>query len=172
MNPDIVADPDVLRPGPQEPGLRWRIKLSFLRYVTRMPDGRCSVTDGAAVAEEEAFHFSPAPGSAFDPGTLSGDLRFRGDVRFAGHHGLLFVQIADPWLTVDRGAATLSIAVASDRIALAALRLERGPGPYLGTDVRLTEDGSDLFNAVYPAGELLDDLTVLLPCDTRLETNP
>jgi hypothetical protein len=32
-----------------------------------------------------------------------------------------------------------------------------------GHDLRLTEDGAEMFNGVYPAGETLADLRLLLP---------
>ncbi|OLO25840.1 hypothetical protein PZ61_0236045 [Streptomyces sp. MNU77] len=173
-----MPDPDTARPGgrglaPGPPGLRWGIKQRFLQYIARMPDSRCSVTDGASVTEERAFLFTPASWAEFDTATSTGVVRFRGDVRFAGHHGLLFVRVADPWLSVAAdGTATLSIAAAPseqpDRIPLATLALVRSAPSagwlrYHGHHVALTEQGSELFNTVYPAGEHLDDLSVLRP---------
>jgi hypothetical protein len=146
-------------------GLRWSIKREFLRYVARMPDGRCSVTDGAVVADD-TFLFVPDQIAAHGPAAGTGVLRFRGDVRFAGHHGLLFVRIADPWLTVDHEVATLTIAGSDDaaaRIPLVTVTLTAGDPfrHFSGTDARLTSEGSELFGTVYSAGERFDDLTVL-----------
>jgi len=137
-------------PRAAQPGLRWEIKRSFLRYIARMPDGACSVTDGADPVDESAFRFEPA-----------GDLRFRGVVRFSGHHGFLFVRIADPELQVDGTRGTLTIAGEPARVPLVTCELSAEPdGTTKGTAVRLTAEGAELFNAVYPAGEPFDDFTI------------
>ena len=170
MSKDSASAPADPEPEPGTPGLHWSIKTSFLEYIFRMPDGRYSVTDGAAVIDGQVFYFSPDDGPAFDPVTADGVLKFRGDVRFAGHHGFLFIRVADPWLTVERGVVTLSIASlpgeTPDRVPLATLELRssgapHGPDHYRGGSVRLTEQGSELFNMVYPPGEPFDDLTVI-----------
>jgi hypothetical protein len=150
------------------PGLRWGISHRFLRYIARMPDGRWSVTDGAEVVGERTFFFSPVRTSALDTG--NGVLKYRGDVRFACHQGLLFIRIADPWLSVaDDGSTTLSAVTSHDetpcRVPLVTLALAPSASPknrrYVGRHAQLTEPGSELFNTVYPAGERFDDLTVL-----------
>ncbi|KUO09512.1 HtaA domain-containing protein [Streptomyces sp. DSM 15324] len=165
------------------PGLRWSVKVPFLRYIARSPEGRCSVTvDSASVVDEHTFLFSPDDASAFDADTVTGLLKFRGDVRFAAHYGLLFLSIADPWLSVTGGAGTLTIAAppgqSPERIPLTTLHLRTvdptDTGSCLGTHVRLTAQGSALFNGVYPADEPFDDLTLLLtPSSTTvLEKTP
>ncbi|MGN9757451.1 HtaA domain-containing protein [Streptomyces sp. SD31] len=165
------------------PGLRWSVKVPFLRYIARSPEGRCSVTDGASVVDEHMFLFSPDDASAFDAGTVTGLLKFRGDVRFAAHYGLLFLRIADPWLSVTGGAGTLTIAAppgqSPERIPLTTLHLRTAdPTDHadscLGTHVRLTAQGSELFNGVYPVDEPFDDLTLLLTpsSTTALEKTP
>jgi hypothetical protein len=138
--------------------MRWAVKRQFLRYIARMPDGRCSVTDGATVAGDE-FLFESDASSATEPGVL----KYRGDVRFSGHHGLLFLRIADPWLETRDGAVTLTIAADPDRVTLATLEIRPDTHGRAGVDLRLTEAGSELFNQVYPAGSPLDDLAVLDP---------
>lgn len=154
------------------PGLYWSINTRFLSYIGRMPDGRCSATDGADLLEGRAFRFAPDPAGPKLDETGSGQLRFRGEVRFAGHHGFLFVRVADPWLFVSKGEATLSIAPQpgeSDRLELVRLTLRRSPHredgaqlPHLaGTDVRLTAGGSELFNEAYAPGEPFDGLIVI-----------
>jgi len=57
--------------------------------------------------------------------------------------------------------------VRSSGIPLATLRLHTADpvdraGLCLGTHVRLTAQGSELFNGVYPVDEPFDDLTLLL----------
>jgi hypothetical protein len=108
-----------------------------------------------------------------------------GDVRFAGHHGLLFVAITDPVLHLQGNRGRLTIATAAepvhqragdvehegaDRLVLAEFDLEPVPPPaggsvrtYAGTAVRLGSDAVDIFNSVYPAGEPLDDFALVLP---------
>jgi hypothetical protein len=40
-------------------GLRWGLRSSVLQYVAGLPDGQCSVTDGAALAPGPVFVFEP-----------------------------------------------------------------------------------------------------------------
>jgi hypothetical protein len=154
-------------------GLRWGLKESFLRYVARMPDGRCSVSDGADVVGDREFRFEP-DGKDVVPGSGAVLHRFRGDVRFSGHHGFLFVRIADPWLEVSGTSGVLSIPTVVDgvsadgppagRLPLVTFALaDTGDGAPVGVirgvRVQLTDEGSDLFNEVYPSGEPFEDLT-------------
>jgi hypothetical protein len=188
--------------GPSTPivGLSWAIKHQFLRYIATMTDGRCSVTDGAELTTADAsvadagralsphsrrhdegdfgrFHFEFA---AVSCGHESTTVRFHGDVRFSGHHGFLFVRIADPWITSDRdGDGVLTIACpdptdpTAPRLPFARLRLSR-PDPHraasalhgeewVGTDVRLTAEGAELFAGAYAESEPLDDLHLAIP---------
>ena len=152
-------------------GLLWGIKRSFVAYVRRMPDGRGSIHDGAAPLGEDTLLFPVAE----PPATADGARiwTFRGDVRFAGHAGMLFVRIAAPVLTVRDGQGELSIADPYDRpgaarVPLVTVGLQPGPAPegaevWLGSDVRLTEAGAELFNDVYQPGEPFEDLSVVLP---------
>lgn len=140
------------------PGLVWGIKRSFLQYIARMPDGRCSATDGANLLDK-SFHFS----LDVDSGQAVGIVKFRGDVRFSGHNRMLFLRIAHPWLHTDTdgSAATLTIDGAPKRVILATLDLLTENDGHRGVNVRLSEHGSELFNLAYPAGEVLDDLKTL-----------
>ena len=165
---------------PEEPpfGLRWGIKNSFIDYVRRMPDGRGWVGDGAMPIGSHEILYAPEA-SEWGPtadGTGERTWTFRGDVRFSGHAGMLFVQVASPILTVlDGSDGTARLTVANppgsdgpDRLPLVTLRLHREPGPedvelWSGTDVRLTEAGTALFNDVYAAGEPFEPMTVRLP---------
>lgn len=158
-------------------GLLWGIKRSFIAYVRRMPDGQGSIHDGAVPLGEDTILFPAVP----DAGTGAGAHRtsaehvwaFRGDVRFRGHGGMLFVRVAAPLITVRGDTAELSIEdpyarAGADRVPLVTLRLEAGPAPedaavWLGSDVRLTEAGSALFNDVYQPGEPFEQLSVILP---------
>ncbi|MGW2169483.1 HtaA domain-containing protein [Streptomyces sp. NPDC001705] len=159
-------------------GLLWTVRSSFLRYVATMADGRCSVTDGADVVPSDdggpgRFRFA-LDGVEADGTTVTA--RFRGDVRFSGHHGMLFVRIADPVLTFDDlGRGQLSVAAADEPGHLPLVRLTvtaAGADRWRGTEVRLTEAGSELFGGVYPRQEPFDDLALTLPAHPRPSPEP
>lgn len=150
-------------------GLRWGIKTTFIEYLRRMPDGRGSVGDGAVPVgtNEIFFEFDPTVEPEVEPGQTA--WAFRGDVRFTGHYGMLFVRIAQPWLVVDSGSATLTIIGPDDiRVPLVTASLESGGGRsetaiWISSDVRLTAAGVPLFNDVYQEGEPFDHLVVQVP---------
>ncbi|WP_029432434.1 HtaA domain-containing protein [Blastococcus sp. URHD0036] len=156
-------------PGEIPFGLLWGIKRSFVAYVRRMPDGQGSIHDGAVPLGENTILFPATEATSTDGDTFA----FRGDVRFRGHGGMLFVRVAEPVITVRGDRAELSIAdpyarVDADRVPLVTLQLAEGPAPegarvWLGSDVRLTEAGAVLFNDVYQPGEEFEQLSVILP---------
>jgi hypothetical protein len=172
-------------PGDIPFGMLWGIKRSFVAYVRRMPDGQGSIHDGAVPLGEDTILFPPADttathttatGSTATGSTATDGARtfaFRGDVRFRGHAGMLFVRVAAPLITVREDRAELSIEdpyarADADRVPLVTLQLRPGPGPegaqvWLGSDVRLTEAGAELFNDVYQPGEPFEQLSVILP---------
>jgi hypothetical protein len=153
-------------------GLLWGIKRSFVAYVRRMPDGQGSIHDGAVPLGEDVILF-PATEGMRATSTESDTFAFRGDVRFRGHGGMLFVRVAEPVITVRGDRAELSIAdpydrADADRVPLVTLQLAEGPAPegarvWLGSDVRLTEAGAVLFDDVYQPGEAFEQLSVILP---------
>lgn len=146
-------------------GLRWGIKTSFIEYVRRMPDGQAAVGDGAVPLGTHEVFFTLDPDLAPTPTTWA----FRGDLRFTGHYGMLFVRIARPWLLLETSSATLTIETADGgRAELVTATLERvdvrsGTEIWAGTDVKLAEAGVALFNDVYEAGEPFEPLVVQVP---------
>jgi hypothetical protein len=154
-------------------GLLWGIKRSFLAYVRRMPDGQGSIHDGAVPLGEDTILFPARAGAATAGGDADRTWDFGGDVRFKGHAGMLFVRVAAPRITVRGDTAELTIEdpyarPEADRVPLVTLRVAPGPAPegaevWLGSDVRLTEAGSVLFNDVYQPGEPFEQLSVILP---------
>nr|WP_296773453.1 HtaA domain-containing protein [Rhodococcus sp. (in: high G+C Gram-positive bacteria)] len=156
------------------PSLSWGIKRSFIDYIFRMPDGHGSVTDGATLSKTEEFVYEWAESArADDGGTV---WKFRGDVRLSGHHGLLYVRIADPWLSLRDNRATVSIADPFDedgiRIDIATADLgsrdvsgvDSGVGAVWAADpVLLSAEATGLFNDVYREGEEFDPMLVRLP---------
>ncbi|MFD1212007.1 HtaA domain-containing protein [Arthrobacter sp. GCM10027362] len=151
-------------------GLTWGVKRSFISYLTRLPDGAVSAADGANVVASSLFNFAP-DSSDYGPSSSTGTLRFSGDVRMAGHQGMMFVRLLDPWIEFRVDEAELSVSTTNDdgsglqRIVLGTMRPiapQSAPGALVwqGVDVALTEAGSEVFNQQYPAGQELDPLFI------------
>jgi hypothetical protein len=166
VNP-ASASPDPLPPL----GLSWGIKRSFIDYITSLPDGSVSVSNGATLAAASLFCFSPEL-SDYDPARGSGVLRFRGDVRLAGHHGMLLVRLLDPWITFTGGRGVLSISTGDgggqDRTIVGFLSPST-PHQAAGflvwdrVDVVISPEGSELFDGQYAAGQPMDPLFIRVP---------
>ncbi|MEC5190880.1 MULTISPECIES: HtaA domain-containing protein [unclassified Arthrobacter] len=163
MNP-ASASPD---PQPAL-GLSWGIKRSFVDYITSLPDGSVSATDGATVSDCSLFSFSPEA-SDYDFARGAGVLRFRGDVRLAGHHGMLLVRLLDPWITFTGGSGVLSISTGGggrhDRATVGFLapsvpRVDAGSWVWDNVDVVVSPEGSELFDGQYAAGQPMDPLFI------------
>jgi hypothetical protein len=161
-------------------GLRWAIKLSFVEYVMKTSDGQGTASAGATPTGNSEMVFEPAvPPERPLPGEVDRFWAFRGDVRFGGHFGMLFVRVADPWVTVRGNFAELSVIDPCNRedqprLRLVTFEIESGPPSsglevWSGRDVRLTPEGTELFNDVYPPGELFEPLSITLPA-TSLES--
>lgn len=156
-------------------GLRWGIKDSFVAYIGRMPDGKVSVGAGAYHTETGAFAYSPVQSARRTDldGVEARIWEFAGDVRFGGHFGMLFVRIASPTIAVRGGVGELTVAdpyarEEEKRQVLATVRLEpveadEGLVEWRSNEVRLHESAVEVFNEVYPAGEALEQFSILLP---------
>jgi hypothetical protein len=156
------------------PGLRWAVKRSFLSYLSRLPDGRMSATDGAVQAAGDEVVWEAATGDT-PPVSEEADrvLTFAGDLRYGGHGGLLFVRLADPHVTLRGDLGELSVLdtfsqINEARISLVTFgiaRRDHTPGYEVisADEVRLTDRGAEVFNMVYPAGELFEPLTMTWP---------
>jgi hypothetical protein len=150
-------------------GLTWGVKRSFISYLTRLPDGAVSATDGATVVASSLFNFTP-DSSDYDASTATGTVRFSGDVRMAGHHGMMFVRLLDPWIEFHGDHAELSVMTTNDDGGLQRLALgtmppdapESVPGASIwqGVDVALTPAGSEVFNKQYSAGQEMDPVFI------------
>lgn len=158
------APPDALPPA----GLSWGIKRSFLHYLAGLPDGAVSAVDGATVDDDGRFRFAPAAAD-YDAGRGTGVLRFKGDVRIAGHHGMMFVRLLDPWIVFTGGRGILSISTGDDagrdRTAVAILRAGAprevaGSLVWENVDVVISAEGSELFDGQYAEGQPMDPLSI------------
>lgn len=145
--------------------LRWGIKSSFLGYVARMPDGRAYLGGGAAVNDRQELLF---PLTSAEDGTFA----FGGTVTFSGHFGMLFVQVAEPAIVVRDGEAEMTVADPESKdgkrvqlvtFALTGPSVEDDVERWEATDVRLAQEGVDLFGEVYQAGEQFSPLTITVP---------
>lgn len=171
MNPaSVSADP-------MPPlGLTWGVKRSFLDYIAGLPDGSVSAAAGATLLEPGLFCFAPdhvdeatgSAGSGYDAARGTGALRFRGDVRLAGHHGMLLVRLLDPWITFTGGSGVLSISTGGSSqerttvafVRAAAPRAVDGSLVWEHVEVVISPEGSELFDGQYAAGQPMDPLVI------------
>jgi hypothetical protein len=148
-------------------GLSWGVKGSFTRYVDSMPDGRYGAGRGATETGGGIFFFELDDASGYDPTAREGIVKYRGDVRYKAHGGMLFVMVVDPWLEFHGDAAWLTVVDAErwpdhdHRITLATLRPDEQGSRGLPTgwrcfEARLSPKGVEVFNEVYPVGEVLE----------------
>jgi hypothetical protein len=148
-------------------GLSWGVKASFTRYVDSMPDGRRGAGYGATETDGGIFFFELDDASEYDVDTGRGVVKYRGDVRYKAHGGMLFVMVVDPWLEFQGDSASLTVIDAerwperNQRITLATLLPdEQGseclPSGWASLEARLSPQGVHVFNDVYSVGELLE----------------
>ena len=156
------------------PGLRWAVKRSFLDYLSRVPDGRMSATDGAVLADSDEVVWQAATdGTPLVSDTADRVLTFAGDLRYGGHGGLLFVRLADPHVTLRHDVGELSVldtfsqtnGARTSLVTFGISRRGHTPGYEVisADEVRLTDHGAEVFNMAYPAGELFEPLTITWP---------
>jgi len=158
--------------GNRQLGLHWGIKGSFMDYIAAISDGQALATDGATPTAGNVLVFEPAPPPPPEPEDADLMLAFRGGVRFSGHSGLLFVRIIDPWISVHGRDAVLTVRDPNKpdsrpRLPLARFTLEPRPASgdiriWVSKIVELAEEGTALFNDVYPAGEAMEPLAVFV----------
>ena len=118
--------------------LRWGIKKSLHEYV-RSSEGSIEVGDGAWLEGDEVVF----------PGAGSDGESFTGYVRFIAHGGMMDWRLADPQF--QEGATVIS---------LAGRRGARVDFATIDDGIRLTVDGAVMLGGFYPAGTVLDPLSV------------
>lgn len=164
-------------------GLSWGFKLSFLRYIEGMPDGRASATDGAFWIERSYFLFAPGDGSWFDPASGRGSLAFVGRLAFSGHGGMLSIRVVDPIVEIDVGRARLTVpslallADGDERITLVELAnvSPRRSGTLLHfgpSAATLTPEAAQAFNGVYRPGEAFEDALITVRTPSTAPPSP
>jgi hypothetical protein len=150
-------------------GLRWGIKSSFLDYLRNMPGSQSSVT-GANFTSKKRFHF-PLAESEYDPVSGQGTIKFSGDVRFAGHFGMLLVVFIEPWVTMTPSGGLLSFADPDyypdstrrlPMLDLTETEWVEGDGIRHWPSVAgaLRPEALEFFNNVYPVGQPFDPLDI------------
>ncbi|WP_397399537.1 HtaA domain-containing protein [Phenylobacterium sp.] len=144
--------------------LHWGVKTSFRGYVAMM-GGVTEVGGGADIAPDGGFTFAAAPdsdlGLAVD-GSLTGQGRFLGEVRFEAHGGMLKVFLADPAIEISETGAVLTVAdsaARTRRVEIAKLDLAAITGGEPSETLipaSLTMDGSFVLGDHYPPTTALD----------------
>lgn len=155
-------------------GLTWGLKRSFIRYVSLLPDGSHKLDEGASLAYSSIFHFELEDSSTYDSMTGLGILKFRGSLRLSGHHNMMLVLVADPWVEFYEGETCLTVVdiqgwpERQNRIKLAELKasapvLSKASVLWENIPARLSAEGTLLFNEQYAQDEELDPLSILVP---------
>lgn len=153
-------------------GLRWAIKGSFLDYIARAPGGTGALSDGALATETRQVVFGPDGEQRLTADHDGRSLAFRGTVTFKAYSGVLFVRISNPAVTINDGIGELTVVdpfngEGEQRLRLATFEIEDhlivdGFEHWAASNVRLAQEGRELFNDVYPAGELLEPITIIV----------
>ncbi len=154
-------------------GLLWAIKTSFVNYVGRMSDGQAYISAGASANDRNEIFFPMEDEPPSDaPDDADQAVAFRGDVRFSGHFGLLFVQVAQPRLFVRGNEGELTVVDPASKdgarlrlvtFTVAGPVIENGHERWDATEVRLAAEGVETFGDVYQAGEPFEPFTITLP---------
>lgn len=155
-------------------GLRWAIKRSFLDYIARVPGGTGSLSEGAVATELKEVVFPPEAVPTHVPGQAGTTLAFRGTITFRAYSGALYVRIGNPRVAIRLGHGELTVLDPFQPEGNARLRLatfdiknhliDAGFEHWAASNVRLAQEGRELFNEVYPESELLEPFTIIIPC--------
>ena len=144
--------------------LHWGVKTSFRGYVAMM-GGVTEVGGGAEIEADGGFTFAAAPDSDLTlaaDGSLTGQGRFLGELRFEAHGGMLKVFMADPAIEITGAGAVLTVAdsaARTRRVEIAKLDLAAmtaGEAGETSIPTALTMDGSLVLGDHYPPTTALD----------------
>lgn len=130
------------------------------------------LSDGAGATGDNEILFKPDARQLRAPTSESVFLAFSGSVTFSGHLGMLFVRISDPWVTIQEKHGELSVLDPFQRgegarLCLAAFEIDAhaisdGFECWTAVNVRLAPEACAMFNDVYPAGEPLEPLAIVV----------
>ncbi|QSE92779.1 HtaA domain-containing protein [Rhodococcus pseudokoreensis] len=151
--------------------LLWGVRESYVNYVRSLPDGAVHCADGVRALDDvggrAAWAFEHAESAPIDADP--DELRFRGDLRFAGHGGMMFVMILDPWISFTATGVRMTV-VDLDAWPDTSVRMtlaESLPGWRRQADclaeipIALHEAGCQVFGNIYPAGTPLSPVRIL-----------
>lgn len=144
----------------QTTGLAWGVRESFRSYVLRGAMGSETPDGSAGSLPDGRFYFPLAEATGFDLDALDGTLSFAGGVRFLGHGGMIDLRLGELELvlTDSRGVVRTG---ARDLVEVSVLQVAVGENSAaLYLESRLAPGAEGLFNDVYAAGTLFDDLEV------------
>jgi hypothetical protein len=160
--------------GMPEFGIVWAIKQSFVDYVLGGGGGTATPTGGAWVRSDGASVFA-FDADASDRTVGSMVWKFRGEVLFEAHGGMLSMRITDPWIVQQPDSVDVTIVDpfsrnVGDRLTIATARLEvdgltDAGENWAGVNVTLANAGWALFNGKYEVGCALEPFAVRLPSD-------
>lgn len=143
----------------------WGVKHSFRGYVEAV-GGVIQTAQGAERAEDGGFTFAAAPDSDLSlgpDGTLQGQGKYLGEVRFDAHGGMLKVHLSDLALEIGPKGLVITVADGPRRVEIAHLDLAGmtpgGPGEVV-LPAALSLDGCQLLGDHYPARTPLDPVRV------------
>ncbi|MGO4689493.1 HtaA domain-containing protein [Glaciibacter sp. 2TAF33] len=161
-------------------GMVWRIRSSFIRYVTGS-GGVIGIRGRAGTVKTPAgvaFYFGLDDASGFDPMTLSGTLAFSGAVDFTAHGGMLSLSIVDPWIIFGE-RSLISVLFGDQRVPLAQVTaspptFSPGSGGVLewsALPTHLEATAVPLFGDVYTAGVAMDPISVRIEASRVVATD-
>lgn len=175
--------------------LSWGVRQSFRNYITG-PIGAGTITTagGATQAGGNGVFTFPITGGSSDAGVA--DVASAGSVRFAGHHGILDVQLSDVRVAVAGGQGSIVVDAVSnefidtvtqgnpisyDDATFATLDLS-GVTPavsgnsitYANVPATLAADGSQILGSgnFYAAGEAIDPVTFSITVAEGTDPDP
>ena len=146
--------------------LDWGVKQTFRSYVHGV-GGAILARGGATRSGDGGFTFLAEEDSSLRrdaDGTLVGLGRFRGEVTFEGHGGILAVRLADPIIEITPDAAVMSVAEDLERRRrIVIAHLDIGAAGWddeglVSVPAILTLEGSQLLGDHYPIRTPLDPL--------------
>ena len=144
--------------------LHWGVKQSFRSYV-EATGGVIEADGGAERAADGGFSFTAAPEGGLvlsAEGRPEGVGRFRGEVRFQAHGGMLSVRLVDPALEIGPDGAALTVAdsPAGDRRLVVAYldtaAMTLGEGGEMVIPTALALEGIQWLGDHYPMRTPLD----------------